>query len=58
MSGFQTDLESRILGVNGHITIEAFAGDEIDNYQPLLDGIRAIPGIVSAHCRCWTARRC
>ena len=48
MSGFQTELESRVLGVNGHITIEAFAGDAIDNYQPLLDGIRAIPGIVGA----------
>ena len=48
MSGFQTELETRILGVNGHITIEAFAGGQIDNYQPLLTGIRAIPGIVSA----------
>ena len=48
MSGFQTELESRVLGVNGHITIEAFAGEAIDNYQPLLDGIRAIPGIVGA----------
>ena len=48
MSGFQTELESRVLGVNGHITIEAYAGDQIDNYQPLLDGIRAIPGIVGA----------
>jgi lipoprotein-releasing system permease protein len=48
MSGFQTELERRVLGVNGHITIEAFAGEAIDNYHPLLDGIRAIPGIVSA----------
>src|SRR5271166_5363311 len=48
MSGFQTELESRVLGVNGHITIEAFAGDRIDNYQPVLDGIRAIPGIGGA----------
>jgi lipoprotein-releasing system permease protein len=48
MSGFKTELESRILGVNGHVTIEAFAGDKIDNYQPLLTSIRAIPGIVSA----------
>ena len=48
MSGFQTELESRILGVNGHITIEAYAGDAIGDYQPLLAGIRGIPGIVSA----------
>jgi lipoprotein-releasing system permease protein len=48
MSGFQTELQSRILGVNGHITIETFAGEKIDNYQPLLAAIRAIPGLVSA----------
>ena len=48
MSGFQTELESRVLGVNGHITIEAYAGDQLDNYQPLLAGIRGIPGIVGA----------
>lgn len=48
MSGFQTELENRILGINGHITIEAFAGSQIDNYQPLVSQIRAIPGIVSA----------
>ena len=48
MSGFQTELETRILGVNGHITIEAFAGGQIDNYQPLLTGVRGISGIVSA----------
>ncbi|HTI83769.1 MAG TPA: lipoprotein-releasing ABC transporter permease subunit [Acetobacteraceae bacterium] len=48
MSGFQAELESRILGVNGHINIEAFAGSQIDNYPPLLTEIRAIPGIVSA----------
>jgi lipoprotein-releasing system permease protein len=47
MSGFQAALESRILGINGHITIEAFAGESIDNYQPLLTEVRAIPGIVS-----------
>ena len=48
MSGFQSELENRILGVNGHITIEAYAGDAIGDYQPLLSGIRGIPGIVSA----------
>ncbi|HET7881673.1 MAG TPA: lipoprotein-releasing ABC transporter permease subunit [Acetobacteraceae bacterium] len=48
MSGFQTELERRVLGVNGHITVEAFAGEKIDDYQKLLGGIRGIPGIVSA----------
>jgi lipoprotein-releasing system permease protein len=48
MSGFQVELVSRILGVNGHITIEAYAGKKIDTYQALLTKIRAIPAIASA----------
>src|ERR1700733_10465128 len=48
MSGFQVELVSRILGVNGHITIDAYAGQKISNFGPLVDKVRAIPGIVSA----------
>jgi len=48
MSGFQVELVSRILGVNGHITIDAYAGQKISNFPPLVDKVRAIPGIVSA----------
>src|ERR1700721_4100041 len=48
MSGFQVELVSRILGVNGHISIEAYAGRKLDNYQPLITQIRTIPGIASA----------
>src|ERR1700735_5655720 len=48
MSGFQVELVSRILGVNGHITIEAYAGQRIDNYPPLLAQIRGIKDVVSA----------
>ena len=48
MSGFQVELERRILGVNGHIEIQAYAGQAIDGYAPLLAKIRAVPGIVSA----------
>jgi lipoprotein-releasing system permease protein len=48
MSGFQIELERRILGVNGHIEIEAYAGQAIDGYAPLLAKIRAVPGIASA----------
>ena len=29
MSGFQTEMVSRFLGVNGHVTIEAFAGQKL-----------------------------
>ena len=48
MSGFQVELVSRILGVNGHISIEAYAGQKLDNYQPLTTQIRAIPQVASA----------
>lgn len=48
MSGFQVELERRILGLNGHIEIQAYAGQAIDGYAPLLSQIRAVPGVVSA----------
>jgi lipoprotein-releasing system permease protein len=48
MSGFQTELVSRFLGVNGDVTIAAFAGQKIDNYAELTQRIRALPGVQSA----------
>jgi lipoprotein-releasing system permease protein len=48
MSGFQVALVSRILGVNGHITVEAYAGQKLDNYQPLVSAIRGIKDVASA----------
>src|ERR1700710_451857 len=48
MSGFQVALVSRILGVNGHITVEAYAGQKLDNYQPLVGKIRDIKDVESA----------
>lgn len=48
MSGFQTELVTRILGANGHVTIEAFAGQKIDNYQALVASIAKLPNVASA----------
>ena len=48
MSGFQTELVSRFLGVNGHVTVEAYAGQKIDNYEALTKQIRALSGVESA----------
>src|SRR6476646_4591543 len=48
MSGFQEELVSRILGVNGHITIEAYAGQKIDDYPPLVAKIRGLADVASA----------
>jgi len=47
MSGFQQELVSRILGINGDITIEAYAGQKIDDYQALVSRIRAIHDVVA-----------
>ena len=47
MSGFQSELMSRALGVNGHVSIEAYAGDKIEGYAALAERMRAVPGIVS-----------
>jgi lipoprotein-releasing system permease protein len=47
MSGFQTALITRFLGVSGDITIEAYAGDKIDGYAALAQRMRAVPGVVS-----------
>ncbi len=38
---------TRILGINGDITVQAYAGQKIDNYQDLVTRIRAIPRVVS-----------
>ena len=47
MSGFQTELTRRILGANGHISIEAYAGQKIDGYRAAGDKMRAVPGVQS-----------
>src|SRR5579862_8676951 len=47
MSGFQTELVSRFLGVNGHVTIEAYAGQKITNYENIVDRVRDLSGVSS-----------
>jgi len=47
MSGFQTELVSRILGVNGHATIEAFSGQKIEGYPEIVARIQALPDVAS-----------
>jgi lipoprotein-releasing system permease protein len=47
MSGFQVELVSRILGVNGHITVQAYAGQQIDGFETLAHQIKALPDVAS-----------
>ena len=41
MTGFQRELVTRILGVNGHISLDAYAGDKITDYEALTAKIAA-----------------
>lgn len=44
MNGFRQELQTRILGINGHITIQSFSG-EIEPYQALMDEIQPLEGV-------------
>src|SRR5271155_2778724 len=47
MTSFQTELIARALGANGHISIEAYAGESIAGSPDLLPKMRAVAGITS-----------
>ena len=47
MSGFQTELVSRILGANGHVTIEAYAGQKIDGYKQIVANVGKLSNVAS-----------
>ncbi len=47
MNGFKADLMSRILGLNGDLSVYG-AGVPIDGYEGIVDRIRQIPRVVSA----------
>jgi lipoprotein-releasing system permease protein len=48
MTGFQRELVGRVLGVNGHITLDAYQGEKITDYEPLAAAIAALPGVTAA----------
>jgi lipoprotein-releasing system permease protein len=47
MNGFRHELLTRILGVNGHITVYGYNGELVD-YQPLVAALSDIDGVVRA----------
>ena len=47
MSGFQAELIHRVLGVNGHVTVEAFAGKRIEDYQAIVERVRGLAHVAS-----------
>ncbi len=46
MNGFRTDLYARILGLNGHVTVNAASGPLTD-FDPLAARLRKTPGVVA-----------
>ena len=46
MNGFRNDLMGRILGLNGHVLVQAYAGQPIADYDALAGRIAKIPGVV------------
>ena len=48
MNGFREEMLSKILGMNGHITVVSnFAGDDIADYKNLAKGVENIPSLYS-----------
>jgi lipoprotein-releasing system permease protein len=48
MNGFRQDLMNRIIGLNGHLTIQPERGRALEGYQAILDRLRGINGIAQA----------
>ena len=48
MTGFQTEIVSRVLAANGHIVLQAYAGEKIQDYRRLTTEIAALPGVIAA----------
>ncbi|MDP3315881.1 MAG: ABC transporter permease, partial [Devosia sp.] len=48
MTGFQTEIVGRVLAANGHVVLQAYAGEKIQSYQKLTADIAALPGVTAA----------
>jgi lipoprotein-releasing system permease protein len=45
MNGFRQDLVGRIIGLNGHLTVQPASGRALPNYAALVDRLRRLPGV-------------
>jgi lipoprotein-releasing system permease protein len=48
MNGFRQDLMNRIIGLNGHLTVQPERGRALEGHEAILDRLRPIPGIAQA----------
>lgn len=47
MNGFRAELLDKIVGLNGHAIVQAYGG-RLDDWQDILEEVRATPGVVDA----------
>lgn len=45
MSGFEADLQQKILGTNAHAVVSKYAGD-LPEYAKVMESVRKVPGVV------------
>jgi lipoprotein-releasing system permease protein len=48
MTGFQSEVVSRVLAARGHVVLQAFAGEKIEGYRKLTADIAALSGVTAA----------
>jgi lipoprotein-releasing system permease protein len=48
MGGFSADLKRKILGNNAHIVVDTASQSAWGDYEPIIDRVRAIPGVLGA----------
>ncbi len=48
MNGFRHDLMGKILGLQGHVTIQNYGGGGLADYDQIVARVKKVPGVVSA----------
>ena len=49
MNGFRQELLERILGINGHLSVYGPVAGQMTDYQPLIDKIVGVDGVISVN---------
>src|SRR5512136_1060354 len=47
ITGFQGDVQAKILGATSHIMVSDLTGEGLKDYVPLMDKVAAVPGVES-----------
>lgn len=46
MNGFRAELLGRVLGLNGHLNVYSVRGGPLPDYDPLVQRLQGVPGVV------------